>query len=128
MCIYFFQFADDTKLFGKSGTIENTNSIRADLKCLEDWSNLWQMQFNADKCKVMYFGNKNIKAKYEIAGVEIGRVTEEKDLGIYIDENFKVGNQCCKAAEKGNKILGMIARTFVTRSKKVMLRLYKSLV
>ena len=54
------------------------------------------MQFNANKCKVMYFGNKNIKAKYEIAGVEIGRVTEEKDLGIYIDENFKVGNQCQK--------------------------------
>ena len=55
-------------------------------------------------------------------------ITEEKDLGIYIDDNFKVGNQCCKAAKKGTKILGMIARTFVTRSKKVMLRLYKSLV
>ena len=39
-----------------------------------------------------------------------------------------MGNQCCKAAKKGNKILGMIARTFVSRSKKVMLRLYKSLV
>ena len=30
--------------------------------------------------------------------------------------------------QKGNKILGMIARTFVSRTKKVMLRLYKSLV
>lgn len=86
------------------------------------------MQFNSDKCKVMYFGKTNNRAKYKIAGVEIGRVTEEKDLGIYIDENFKVENQCCKAAKKENKILGMIARTFVSTNKKVMLRLYESLV
>ena len=40
------------------------------------------VKFVADaiQCKVMYFGNKNIKAKYEIAGVEIGRVAEKKDL------------------------------------------------
>jgi hypothetical protein len=110
------KFADDTKLYGRAGSNEEIMSIRADLKCLEDWSNMWQMQFNAEKCKVMYLGNRNIKAKYQVAGVEIGRVAEEKDLGVYIDESFKVGNQCCKAAKKGNKILGMIARTFVSRN------------
>ena len=56
---YVKEFADDAKRFGKSGTNEDTNSVKADLKCLEDWSNLWQMQLNADKCKVVYFGNKN---------------------------------------------------------------------
>ena len=45
-----------------------------------------------------------------------------------MDHNFKVGKQCTKAAAKGNQILGLISRTFVTRSKEVMMTLYKSLV
>ena len=84
------KFADDTKLFGPAGSNDEINSIRADLKRLEDWSNLWQMQFNAEKCKVMYLGKRNTNAKYHVAGVEISRVTEEKDLGVYIDESFRL--------------------------------------
>ena len=41
------------------------------------------MQFNAEKFKVMYFGNKNIKAKYEIAGVEIGSHRRKRPRYIY---------------------------------------------
>ena len=44
------------------------------------------------------------------------------------DDTFKVGNQCLKAAKKGNKTLGMIKRTFACRSKNIMVKLYKSLV
>ena len=53
-------------------------------------------------------------------------IMEEKDLGVYVDHNFKVGKQCAKAAAKGNQILGLISRTFVTRSKEVMMTLHKS--
>ena len=45
-----------------------------------------------------------------------------------MDHNFKVGMRCRKAAAKGNQILGLISRTFVTRTKEVMMTLYKSLV
>ena len=36
--------------------------------------------------------------------------------------------QCAEAARKGFKVLGMIARNFVTRRRVVILQLYKSLV
>ena len=45
-----------------------------------------------------------------------------------MDQNIKVGKQCIKAASKGNHILGLISRTFVSRKKEVILSLYKTLV
>ena len=57
-----------------------------------------------------------IKA-YGIAGVnyEMGRTIlcktlKEKDLGVTINANMKVSEQCRIAASKGNQILGMIRR------------------
>ena len=34
------------------------------------------------------------------------------DLGVIVTSNCKVGRQCAEAAKKGNRILGMINRTF----------------
>ena len=50
------KFADDTKLFGGSGTRENIEKLRMDLLELCKWSEKWQMKFNIDKCKVMHIG------------------------------------------------------------------------
>jgi hypothetical protein len=122
------KFADDTKLMGMTGSIEQVNGIREDLRRLDEWSQLWQMKFNVDKCKVMYLGHGNSKSKYEIQGKELGEIVEEKDLGVFFDNTWKAGINCFKAAKKGNKILGMIKRTFECRSKSVILNLYKSLV
>jgi len=41
---------------------------------------------------------------------------------------MKAGRQCGKAAVKGSQILGMIKRTFNSRSKVVLLQLCKALV
>ena len=122
------KFADDTKLIGEVDTDEQIRSVKEDLLRLEKWAEQWQIQFNADKCKVMHLGAKNKGSKYEIGGKECAVVEEEKDLGVIFDNTFKAGNQCLKAAKKGNQILGMIGRTFTCKNKKVMLSLYKSLV
>jgi len=39
-------------------------------------------------------------------------IKEEKDLGVIVCQNLKVGRQCFKAALKGNQVIGMIKRTF----------------
>ena len=122
------KFADDTKLIGKAGSEEEVNSIKEDLKKLHKWTEDWQMKFNADKCKVLHLGRQNREGQYNLEGVELEKIAEEKDLGVYVEKNFKVGKQCTKAAAKGNQILGLIARTFVTRSREVIMSLYKTLV
>ena len=59
---------------------------------------------------------------------KLEEINEEKDLEIIISNDFKVGRQCDKAANKGNQILGLIKRTIISRKKKVILNLYKTLV
>lgn len=122
------KFADDTKLFGRASTEDQVNSIREDLDKLQVWADKWHMKFNIEKCKVMHLGSNNRSCKYEMEGKVLQVVREEKDLGIYFENNFKVGNHCLSAAKKGNQILGMIARAFTCKNKTIMKKLFKSLV
>jgi len=50
-------------------------------------------------------GFKSIKEAYELNGVSLGIIKEEKDLGVFVSQDLKVGKQCFNAASKGNLIL-----------------------
>jgi hypothetical protein len=97
------KFADDTKLIGQAGSTEETDIWQEDLERLNEWAKKWQMSFNADKCKVLHIGKKNMKAQYKIDGKNIGAVREEKDLGVMVTDDLKVAKQCNKAASRGNQ-------------------------
>lgn len=86
------------------------------------------MSFNVDKCKVIHFGNKNLGADYSIGSQLLGTVDEECDLGVVVQNDLKVTNQCKKVVKTANRILGMIYRNITYRSKDIILQLYKSLV
>jgi hypothetical protein len=45
---------------------------------------------------------KNAKAKYEMNERKLAEIAEEKDLGVIISDELKVGKQCDKAANRGN--------------------------
>ena len=122
------KFADDTKLIGQAGSTEETDILQEDLERLNEWAKKWQMSFNADKCKVLHIGKKNMKAQYKIDGKNIGAVREEKDLGVMVTDDLKVAKQCNKAASRGNQKLGMIRRTFTCKNKDIIIKLYKSIV
>ena len=85
------------------------------------------MLFNLEKCKAMHFGKHNIKADYIMGGKTLQVVKDEKDLGVIIQYDLKVSQQCTKAVNTANKVLGMIFRAF-TYKKGVILKLYNSLV
>ena len=50
-------FADDTKLWTRISSPEDSESLQLDLDSLAAWSNEWQLYFNPEKCKVMHIGN-----------------------------------------------------------------------
>ncbi len=60
------KFADDTKLGSKASCVEDCNRIQEDLNTLHNWSQMWQMSFNVEKCKVMHIGDSNPRFKYNI--------------------------------------------------------------
>ena len=64
-------------------------SLQNDLENLEEWSRKWLMKFNELKCKVICFGKDNSKHTYVLGNIELTKVTNEKDLGIYISEDAK---------------------------------------
>ena len=52
----------------------------------------------------------------------------ERDLGVIISNSGKPSEQCLVAAKKANNVLEMIKRNFKSRSKDVIVLLYKTLV
>ena len=76
------KFADDTKLYRKVNDEKDASLLQKDLDRLLTWSQTWQMSFNADKCKVLHFGSKNLGYNYTMAGSTLSSVASEKDLGV----------------------------------------------
>lgn len=58
------------------------------------------MKFNMDKCPVMYIGTK-ILLKYVLIGYEQIETETERDLGVVMENSFKMSTQCAIAVKKG---------------------------
>ena len=60
----------------------------------------------------------------------LGRSTtvKEKDLGVIMNANMKVSEQCRIAASKANQVLGMIRRNITYKDKSLIVPLYKAIV
>ena len=122
------KFADDTKLAGTVSSECEINQVHSDLKQLYDWSVDWQMLFNADKCKVLHFGYKNMSNIYTLGNEVINAENEEKYLGVIVIDTLKPSSQCIAAAKSAKKTLGIIKKIFVNRDSEIISKLYQSLV
>jgi hypothetical protein len=82
------------------------------------------LQYNLYRKKYEKYDN----AKYQMGGDIITQSTEEKDLGITIDEKFKFQIHINNQTKKANQRLGMIKRSFIYMDKNMFTTLYKSIV
>ena len=108
-------FADDTKIWRAIKAMEDGISLQNDLDKLVEWTKIWLLKFNPDKCKVMKLGhNTPFQYSMEEDGQTylLQETTEEKDLGINVCNNLKFGLQCFIAAKKAMSVLGLIRRHF----------------
>ena len=122
------KFADDTNIFRIVDSAEDSACLQMDLTNLGEWSQVWNMLFNAIKCKVLHIGNLNHHFKYSMLDCQLSEVEEERDLGVIISSDIKSAKQYQLSCAKANRMLGMIKRNIYYKSRKVMVRLYKSLV
>ena len=106
-----FLFAYDTKIFRKITSREDALTLQSDVKSLEEWSEIWRLQFNLEKCHVITLGNfDNIMYthRYKICEQEIEHVFEEKDLGVTLDFNLSFEEHIANKARVANAIVGLI--------------------
>ena len=97
--------------------------LQDDIDKLVRWSEKWQMLFNFGKCKCLHTGSGNTGMNYEMGGTILSKSVNEKYLGVSINANMKVAEQCRIAASTGNQVLGMIRRNITYKENSLIVPL-----
>ena len=120
------KFADDTKLFRKTKEIGDKKKLQDYIDKLVRWSEKWQRLFNFGKYKCLHTGPGNTGIIYEMGGTILSKTVKEKYLGVSMNANMKVSEQCRLVASKGNQVLGMIRRNITYKENSLIVPLYKA--
>jgi len=121
-------FADDTKIFCSISNDKDAAQLQQDLNNLADWSQTWQLKFNASKCHVMHLGKQTTTYKYTMGGSTLEETEAEKDLGVIIDNELKFHSHVAQSVLKANRMLGLIKATFSCLDEYTLPRLYQAMV
>jgi hypothetical protein len=113
------KFADDTKLGNGAETEESRRRLQETLDRLVEWAQVWGMEFNIKKCKVMHFGRTNPKQVYNMGGQALEETVEETDIGVVVNPSLKPAAQCRKAARTAQMVLAQITRAFHYRDRHI---------
>ena len=90
-------FADDAKIFRSVCSSEDNWKLQCDLDKLSDWAEKWQLYFNTDKCKSLHIGRTNKRQVYQMNGISLDQVMEEKDLEVITDQaQIPSTNRCIR--------------------------------
>ena len=119
-------FADDLKLMANANIFTD---IQEDIRLLEEWQNLWLLNFNPSKCKVLHINkNSNPLNRYYLDEVELKSVNTELDLGVLTSNSFTWNENINNAINKANSTIAWISRSIINRSEPVMMLIYKALI
>lgn len=86
------KFADDTDNGGMMDSEGGYLSLQNDFDELGKRIKEWQMEFNADKCKVIHFGKSNHSRTYIVSRVQ-DSVTEQREQWVNLHSSLKVAIQ-----------------------------------
>ena len=92
-------FADDTKL---DQSMSDHVQLQRDLYTLEHWSHKWHLGFNESKCKGIHLGSSNIHHNYVMNDVPLALKSQEKYLGVIVDDDMNFHAHVIQAVKKAS--------------------------
>ncbi len=105
-------FADDSLVYRVIDSIDDQVLLQEDLRNLEKWASDWGMVFNPSKCYMMAISKgHNLRPYiYELCGVVLKPVEQEKYLGVVINHSLSWSTHVSQITARANQKLGFIKR------------------
>ena len=111
-------FADDAKCLMPISSMSDCSSLQRDLNRLAEWSSIWNLHFNEEKCSVIRFNRKRSSTsticKYSINNKPVSSNDSHMDLGIIMSANLQWRPHYELVISRSYKKLGLLRRIFST--------------
>ena len=123
-------FCDDTIIAKEISNEQDSNELQNDLNKVLEWSKIWGMKFNTDKCVQMTVTNKRnpISNQYFLDGIALSKKQVIKYLGILIDHKLTFSEHIKDKSKKATTILNMLRRNLYYAPKPVKTKAYTACV